>query len=121
MGAGPVMTIDRMGEVFVARLGPRYDAFHEAETMQFEEELSKAVAVADSPRLVLDLSKTEYFSSATIETLFRVWKRMEAKESPRMAIAAPTPFCREIVTTSRLDDLWPIYDDVESAVADLRS
>jgi anti-anti-sigma factor len=115
------MTIDRIGEVHVARLEQRYDAFHEAEAQQFESELCKAAAESLSPRIVLDLSKTEYFSSATIETLFRVWRKMEAKEGAKMVIAAASPFCREIVTTARLDELWPLFPDVDQAVAALKS
>lgn len=121
MGAEPVMTIDRIGEVLVARLGARYDAFHESEAQMFESELCGAVTETVAPRIVLDLSKTEYFSSATIETLFRVWRKMEAKGNAKMAIAAASPFCSEIVTTARLDDLWPMYPDVDSAVAAIKS
>ena len=121
LGAGPVMTIDRIGEVLVARLGPRYDAFHETESTAFEQELSQAVDDCPARRIVLDLSQTEYFSSATIETLFRIWKKMESNGDARMAIASANPFCREIVTTARLDDLWPLYPDVDAAVAALKS
>ena len=115
------MTIDRIGEALVARMGPRYDAFHEADSARFEEELSKAVAETQTPRVVLDMSKTDYFSSAMIETLFRVWKKMEAKGDSKMALAGPSPFCREIIATARLEQLWPMFPDVESAVAGIRN
>jgi anti-anti-sigma factor len=121
VGAEAVMTIDRIGGVLVARVGARYDAFHEAEGIAFERELTDAVASQETPRVVLDLSQTEYFSSATIETLFRLWKKMEAKGNAKMAIAAPTPFCREIVTTARLNDLWPLFDSVDVAIETIRS
>jgi len=113
------MTVDRMGEVVVARLGRRYDAFHEAESAEFEQQLTAAVADSPSPRVVLDLSKTEYFSSATIESLFRVWRKMEAKGSAKMALAGATSFCKEIIETARLDNLWPLHADVDSAVASM--
>jgi anti-anti-sigma factor len=121
VGTGTVMTIDRVGGVLVARLGARYDAFHEEEASRFEDELIAAVAGVKSPRVVLDLSQTEYFSSSTIETLFRLWKTMEASGDAKMAFAAPSAFCRETVTTARLNDLWPIYDTVDAAVKELRS
>lgn len=113
------MTIDRIGEVVVARLGVRYDAFHEAEAAALEKSLIEAVAGSAKPRLVLDLSKTEYFGSATIETLFRVWKKMESLGPSKMALAAPTPFCEEIIEVAKLDNLWPKFADVDSAVASL--
>ena len=113
------MTIDRIGEVLVARLGPRYDAFHETESVEFEQALSAAIADSAAPRVVLDLTNTEYFSSATIETLFRVWKKMEAKGSAKMALAGATPFCKEIIETARLDNLWPVFPDVDPAVASM--
>jgi len=115
------MTIDRKDGVLVARLDARYDAFHEVETARFEEQLSGAVADEDRPRLVLDMARTEYISSATIETLFRVWRKMQQHGEAKMVLAATTPFCREIVTTARLNDLWPLYDDVDAAVAAVKS
>src|SRR4051812_11085273 len=105
------MTIDRVGGVLVARLDRRYDAFHEMETAGFESAVCAALAADKPPRLVLDLAKTDYFSSATIEAFFRIWKKMESLGKAKMAIAAAGPFCREIITTARLDDLWPLYHD----------
>ena len=121
VGAEAVMTIDRLGGAIVARLDARYDAFHETEAAAFEELLTAAIEGQPSPRVVLDLSKTDYFSSATIETLFRVWKKMEANGDAKMAIAAASPFCREIIATARLDNLWPMFDDVETAVEGIRN
>jgi anti-anti-sigma factor len=114
------MTIDRIGEAIVARMGPRYDAFHEADSARFEEELLRAVATTQTPRVVLDMSKTDYFSSAMIETLFRVWKKISANGDGRMVLAGASPFCREIIATARLEQLWPLFPDVESAVAGIR-
>jgi anti-sigma B factor antagonist len=113
------MTIDRIGEVIVARLGTRYDAFHETEAAELEKDLCAAVGDSAKPRLVLDLSKTEYFGSSTIETLFRVWKKMESIGPSMMALAAPSPFCSEIIDVARLDSLWPKFTDVDSAVASM--
>jgi anti-anti-sigma factor len=87
------------------------------------EELSKVILdvanTADPPRVVLDLSRTEFFGSSFIEVLFRAWNRLNAREKGRFAISGLTPYCREIIDTTHLDRLWKLYDTSDSAVAAL--
>jgi anti-anti-sigma factor len=110
------MTIERIGSVAVARLAGRYDAYHEDALLSAERELKAATADQATPRLVLDFAKVEYFSSAMIEVLFRVWKGMQTKPNAKLAIADANEFCEDVLATAHLDSLWESHETVDDAV-----
>ena len=68
------------------------------------------------PKLLLDLTEVGFFGSSFIEVMYRGWKAMTAAEG-QFAIVACSEHCREVLTVTRLDQLWSIYDDRASALA----
>lgn len=71
---------------------------------------------ADPPLVVLDLSHTQFFGSAFIEIMFRAWNRLNAREGGSFAISGLTPYCAEVIETTHLDRLWPVFDTQDAAV-----
>lgn len=103
-------------DVTVIELGPQYDALDAPTVQQAKETMLHQAAVADPPRLVLDLSQTDYIGSTFVEILIRTWKRIQQRNG-RMVLCGLTPFCDEVLRVMRLDTLWDIYPDRASAVA----
>jgi anti-anti-sigma regulatory factor len=65
---------------------------------------------------VLDLSHTKFFGSAFIEIMFRAWNRLGSRPGGSFAISGLTPYCSEVIATTHLDRLWPIFDTQDDAV-----
>ncbi|HVJ83129.1 MAG TPA: STAS domain-containing protein [Planctomycetia bacterium] len=113
------MKVERIGTVAVARLGPRYDAFAEEALDAAQAELFAATEGPGPHRVVMDFGETEYFSSAFIEVMFRVWHKIEKQPGGRMALAALQPMCRELLQATKLDTIWPVYPTPDEAIAAL--
>lgn len=104
--------------VSILELRPRYDSLDENALGELDESLCDAAARADAPRILLDLSKTEFISSGFIEVLLRASRRI-ADQHGQIALCEPSPFCRDVLATMRLDTLWPIFARRDQAVKTL--
>ena len=76
--------------------------------------LTKATLI-EPPEMIIDLSKTSYIGSMFIELLVRTWKRL-AERGGRLAVCGLHPFCAEVLRISRLDTVWLVFPDQETAV-----
>lgn len=101
--------------VTVVRLGDGYDAIDETNVEEVNGFLLDLAQTADPPSLVIDLSRITFFASSFIEALFRVWNRLN-RRGGRFALCGLTEYCAEVLRVARLDTLWDIFPDVESAV-----
>ena len=75
-----------------------------------------AAALQNTPaKLLVNLSGVGFFGSSFIEGLFRAWKTLKSADGT-FAISNCHEHCREVLTVTRLTDLWTIYDDHTDAV-----
>lgn len=100
--------------VTIVRLGSGYDAIDEVNVEPILELLLDLADSADPPKLVIDLSRITFFASSFLEALFRVWNRLNRRNG-RFALCGLTGYCAEVLHVSRLDTLWDLYADSESA------
>ena len=75
----------------------------------------KALAT-DSKQMLLDLSRVEFFGSSFIEVLFNTHRTMK-DGGGRFAVCGCSTHCREVMEITRLDSVWNIFADRESAVS----
>jgi anti-anti-sigma factor len=71
-------------------------------------------------RIVVDLSQVSFLASIGIRTLVTSAKAL-ARRGGRMALANPQPLVEEVLKLAGIDSLIPVYADVESAFAELKS
>ena len=104
------MEVEARGDVVIFR--PRG---HVTETASFElaGELADRID-RGAQRLVMDLAEVDFISSSCLGVFLGAHKR--ARETgASLVVAAPQPLVREIILTTRLQELFPIYDSVEEA------
>jgi len=101
--------------VTIVTLGPSYASLDDETLDELGGLLLTTAATVEPPRLVLDMSATEYIGSAFIELLVRVWKRLTDRGGT-MAVCGLTPLCREVLQTSRVDGLWESYPGLADAL-----
>lgn len=110
----------RQSGVTVVQLGPEYESLDDEAVREFGELLLTEATHADPPRLVIDLSETDYISSSFLEVLVRAWKRIKQRGGV-MVLCAVQDFCVEVLQITRLNSLWPRYPTREDAVNALKT
>ncbi|MCH8830403.1 MAG: STAS domain-containing protein [Planctomycetes bacterium] len=109
--------VSQQDGVTVIALGPEYENLDEHLLDELQRSILAVVDEAKPPRIVLDLSHTQFFGSAFIEVLFRAWNRINSREGGRFSVSGLTPYCAEVVSITHLDQLWQIHKSKEEAVA----
>jgi anti-sigma B factor antagonist len=81
--------------------------------------LSESVteALAQAPRVLLDLSAVTFIDSTGLGVLVRAHRAAEARGG-FFAVVHPTPQTRKLVRVLGLDQLLHVYDTHEQALAD---
>ena len=103
--------LDRHGATTVARL---CGSAGMTATEQMKENL---LSLVESPCewIVLDLSGLEFISSEGLGAIIAAHLRCRPHES-RLVLAAPPEQIRHLLSVTRLDRLFAIYDSVEQAL-----
>ena len=119
MANQPEPTVTRQSGVTVVSLGPGFESLDEQHLETVSDAILNAAQEAEPPRLLVDLSHTNFFGSSFIEVLFRMANRITQREDGRFGIAGLTPYCAEVISITHLDELWATFDSVEDGVATL--
>ena len=106
------------GGATVIEVDPEYDSLDEPKIEAFCDLLLRAVAAAEIPALVIDLSRTRFIGSSFLGVLMRAWKRLRDRDG-RMAICCVPTNCAEVLRVSKLDSVWNIYATREEAVREV--
>lgn len=99
----------------VAHLDTTYDSLSEERLKGLADLLLDAAAKAVPPRLVVDMSQTEFIGSRFVEIVFRAGKRL-AERGGSLSIAAPSRFCAEVLRVLELDQVFDIEPSVAEAL-----
>ncbi len=110
-----MVEVSQQRGVTVVVLGPSYASLDEATLEDVGGLILTTAASVDPPRLLLDMSATEYIGSAFIELLVRVWKRL-TERGGAMAVCGLKPLCRDVLRVSRVDGLWEMYPSRAAAL-----
>ena len=70
-------------------------------------------------RLLFDLSKMDYISSAGLRVILMAVKELRSKKG-KVALCALTPYVKEIFDVSNFSSIIPITDTVETGLQQMR-
>jgi anti-anti-sigma factor len=107
------MTIERVqvGDKIVLRLAGRMDADN---ANKLEPECDACIA-AGFTRLVIDLGDLAYISSMGLRSFVSVAKKLKDKGG-ELRVCRLTGLVRQVFEITRLTQLFPLHDSVESAL-----
>ena len=77
-------------------------------------ELEK-LAVEKAPRIVLDMTGVDFICSAGLGAIISAHLKCRHHKG-RVLLVNPQPAVRQILETTRLTKLFPVYDNVDAAV-----
>jgi anti-sigma B factor antagonist len=104
------------GEVIVVKLTGRLDS---STAKAAEDGLSAAIAGAEGPRVVIDLTGLTYVSSAGLRVLLLTDKKIKAAAG-RLALCGLGASVREVFTISGFDTLLALQPGRSAAIAAVR-
>ena len=106
---------ENAGDVVVAKLAGRLDSSSAATA---EEQLTRLIPNS-TPRLVIDLSKLEYISSAGLRVLLLVARKVQQAQG-KLALFGLAPGVRDVFSISGFDTIFTVRDDSAAAIAAVR-
>lgn len=115
MQTSGTLTEYRDGNVTIIVFGEELKHLDEVNVAEVGQKLLRVTESLPHPLMVLDLQATEFFGSSFIESLFRVWKKLNLKPAAKFGLAGLQPYCREVLEVTHLDKLWPLFDNPEAA------
>ena len=102
--------------VTIAMIGAELDTIDENALARASKFLLGLAADEQMTKLVIDLSETTFFGSGLLAIILRVYSRLQTRKG-RIALCGLRPHCREVLATTRLDTLWPVYETRTQAIA----
>ncbi len=91
----------------------------DAESAPEAETKVKAVLKQGHQRLLFDLSKMEYISSAGLRVILMTVKELRNKQG-KVVLCGLTPYVKEIFDVSNFSSIIPITDSVETGLQQMR-
>ncbi len=83
------------------------------------EEILLLLENAPVKNVVVDFHKIDYLGSTALSFFVKLWKRV-SKQNGIMALCNVSENEKEILKTTRLDNLWPVYRSREEAMRMVR-
>jgi anti-anti-sigma regulatory factor len=101
-------------------LGQYFDVRGDSESLEERAILLEEIRDPALRAVVFDFAQVEYFNSLVPDILCQVWNRVRKRDA-KMAVCNLLEVGHEILSTSRLDSLWPPHASRPCAVEALRS
>ena len=98
----------------------QYRSLDNVSTERLQEEVTAAAGQARDLPVILDLAKLRFMPSLSIGALVNLARECR-ENNQRFALAGVQPQIREALAVTRLDKLFEMYDDVDSAIAQVRA
>jgi anti-anti-sigma factor len=91
-----------------------YGSLDTAKLARLRELLAYLAARRDARRLVLDLSKVEYFGAGFVGVLVDTWQLLN-QAGRRLALCGLTPYCARLIRAMHLEKLFDVERTPDSA------
>ncbi len=102
--------------VVIALLGDEYDNLDTSGIEAVSSVLLELAQTATPPHIVIDMQYTQFFGSAFLGVLFRIWRRVSARGG-KVACCNATEVCAQVLAVTQVGKLWPICSSREAAIA----
>ena len=97
----------------------KIDGCLDAESAPEAETTVKGILKGGTQRLLFDLSRMEYISSAGLRVILMAVKELRNKKG-KVVLCGLTPYVKEIFDVSNFSSIIPITDSVETGLLQMR-
>ncbi|MBS0265885.1 MAG: STAS domain-containing protein [Planctomycetes bacterium] len=121
LAPGQIFVRESIGNVLI--LSPAIDlgSLHEPEIIHETEDLLDIINHPDGEpiHMVVDLSHSEYFGTALLGAIVKLWKRV-SQRGGRLAICNVSQNVLQVLHVTRLNAIWPIHNSRDEAIKAVR-
>jgi anti-anti-sigma factor len=108
------MKIETEGEITIAMMVPRFDAF----TANDVETALRELIAKGTKKIVCDFSQTEYVASAGLRVLLSAAKSLQ-KSGGQILMVSMKPYVREVFEISGFTQIFKVFDSKDEALQTL--
>jgi anti-anti-sigma factor len=109
--------IDKQDDVVIVRVLSRN--LDENNTRMVHSEINEAVETSGGVPFILDLEMVKFLPSLTLGAMVRLANEFRSR-GQRLILSSLQPTVRQVITITRLDRVFEIQDDIESALGAIR-
>jgi anti-sigma B factor antagonist len=111
-------TIERHGEILLVGASRALENMDPGLVEAAADLILEPIRGNQSPLVVVDLSRVPNFGTPLLAVLLRCWKRI-LQAGGTMVFVGASPDIRHLLTITKLDTLWALYETRAEAVAAL--
>ena len=104
------------GDVLVVSVLRNFTSLSDDSLSQELSDILKLLADTEVGHVVVDLQHVSRFGSSFLECLRRIWKATSRKAG-KFALCKLSDLGREILKISRFDEVWPVFETRDQAIA----
>lgn len=113
----PAITVDRQNDLVILHIEARN--LDEHNTQRVHEEIAAEVERSPALPFVLDLAKVKFLPSLTLGAMVKLGNEFRNRDQ-RLLLASAQPTVRQVITITRLDRVFEIFDTVDDALKAVR-
>ncbi len=113
MSSLPATEIETKDNVVVVHV--RVKNLDEQNTRMVHADVSSAAAQAPNLPLILDMAEVKFLPSLTLGAIVRLANEFRARNQ-RLILAAMQPSVRQVISITRLDRVFEMFDDLPGAL-----
>lgn len=113
----PAISIERKDDVVVLHIEARN--LDEQNTQRVHEEIAAEVERSPALPFVLDLDKVKFLPSLTLGAMVKLGNDFRSR-GQRLLLAGAQPTVKQVITITRLDRVFEIFETVDAAINALR-
>ncbi|MCA1946469.1 MAG: STAS domain-containing protein [Desulfovibrio sp.] len=112
MHAGLELITEKRGQALVLHLGGRLD---NTTVTLFQQRVEQVLAVGEA-RIVVDLARLEYISSAGMRGLLALAMQLRSRPDGSIAFARPQGMVQDVLRLAGFQQMFTMFDSLEDAV-----
>jgi anti-anti-sigma factor len=117
LASGYVFSRETIGDVMILTPAADLGSFHESEISHESEDLLEIFRSRPKPvSLVIDLAQTDYFGTAILGAIVKLWKRI-SQNGGRIAICNVSENVIQMLRVTKLSAIWPIFPTRDEALS----
>ena len=118
MGRRQLIQTEAAGDIMVLELCSGISSLADHKILNELDEIREQRRAIGSNKLIVDLAEAPFFGSSLLELIRVLWNDI-SQEGGRIVICNPSPVGREVLEVAKFDQIWPVLETRDEALASL--
>ena len=118
MGHRQLIRTEAAGDIMVLELCSGISSLADHKILNELDEIREQRRAIGCSKLIIDLAEAPFFGSSLLELIRVLWNDI-SQEGGRIVICNPSPVGREVLEVAKFDQIWPVLETREEALASL--